>query len=59
MIIIIAKKIVNGRWANINGEELYSIGQLIDFANGQTYIVTAIVGSKVTLEEHGVVSANE
>jgi len=57
MIIIIAKELVNGRWADVDGNKLYRVNQVVLFCNGVEYKVTAIVGSKITLEL--VVQANE
>ena len=51
MIIIIAKKLINGKWFNVDGTDLYFVGQVVNLANGITYKVTNIIGSKITLEE--------
>ena len=50
IIIIIARKLVNGKWFNIDGNEIYSVDQLIEFQNGQTFKVQSINGSNITLE---------
>lgn len=50
MLTIIAKKDVNGKWENVDGNELYTVGQRVTFANADEYMVTNISGSRITLE---------
>ena len=50
IIIIIARKLINGKWFNIDGNEIYSVDQLIEFQNGQVFKVQSINGSNITLE---------
>lgn len=49
-IIIMARKLVNGKWFNIDGNEIYSVDQLIEFQNGQMFKVQSIKGPNITLE---------
>jgi len=45
-----ARKLVNGKWFNIDGNEIYSVDQLIEFQNGQMFKVQSIKGPNITLE---------
>lgn len=49
MIIIIVKELRNGRWYEVDGNTLYTVGEIIRFKEG-TYRVVQINRSKVTLE---------
>lgn len=50
MIIIVVKKLINGRYVDFDAHDMYQIGSIIAFPNGDVYEVTQINGSKVTLE---------
>lgn len=54
MIIIIAKKLIDGRWANIDANDMFTLGQVVVFYN-EEWTVTNISGSKVTFEKGNLI----
>lgn len=47
MIILVAKQLVDGRWRDFQISN--AVGEKMSF-NGQEYTITAVNGSKITLE---------